>query len=221
MEEQNKLSQLSAEEIRVLGVLIEKSKTTPDYYPMTLNGLITACNQKSSRNPVVNYDSDTVVEALEGLRKKELAARVLGDGRTTKYRHTVSVKHSLDPAELTVLGLLFLRGPLTGGDINSMSGRMFDFEGLDEVHATIQQLMDYEPPFVQYLPKLTGQKEARLVHLFTDVPTQEELELQSNSGNGNSENTAKTAELEERLSAVENQLETLQAAFDALMKELS
>jgi len=219
MEDKNTLSQLTAEEIRVLGALIEKSKTTPDYYPMTLNGLVTACNQKSSRNPVVQYDTDTVVLALDGLRKKELAAKVIGDGRSTKYRHTLSVKHSLDPAELTVLGLLFLRGPLTGGDINSMSGRMFDFEGLDEVHSTIHQLMEYETPFVQYLPKMTGQKEARLVHLFADVPTVEDLE----SGTDGMEivNSSKTSELEARLSAVENQLSELQAAFDALMKELS
>ncbi|XOV68024.1 MAG: YceH family protein [Fluviicola sp.] len=219
MEDQQTLSQLTSGEIRVLGALIEKSKTTPDYYPMTLNGLITACNQKSSRNPVVNYDSDTVVEALDGLRRKELAAKVLGDGRTTKYRHTLSVKHSLDPAELTVLGLLFLRGPLTGGDINSMSGRMFDFEGLDEVQRTIQQLLDAETPFVQYLPKMTGQKEARLVHLFAEVPSLDDLE--SNSSSSSPENPAKTAALEERLSAVEKQLSELQEAFDALMKELS
>ncbi len=219
MEEQTHLSQLTPEQVRVLGALIEKSKTTPDYYPMTLNGLVTACNQKSSRNPVVQYDSDTVIHALDGLRKKELAAKVIGDGRSTKYRHTLSVKHSLDPAELTILGLLFLRGPLTSGDINSMSGRMFDFEGLDEVQTTIHQLMEYETPFVQFLPKMTGQKEARLVHLFAEVPSAEELE--SNMQSGDSDNPSKTSELEERLSAVENQLSELQAAFDALMKELS
>ncbi|MCR9173369.1 MAG: YceH family protein [bacterium] len=219
MEEQKNLSQLSPEEIRVLGALIEKSKTTPDYYPMTLNGLVTACNQKSSRNPVVQYDSETVVHALDSLRKKELAAKVIGDGRTTKYRHTLSVKHSLDPAELTILGLLFLRGPLTGGDINSMSGRMFDFEGLDEVQSTIQQLMEYEPPFVQYLPKMTGQKEARLVHLFAEVPSVEELAASNPAENGS--NSPKTAELEDRVAALERQLSELQTAFDALMRELS
>lgn len=219
MEEQNTLSQLTPEEIRVLGALIEKSKTTPDYYPMTLNGLVTACNQKSSRNPVVQYDSDTVVHALDRLRKKELAAKVIGDGRSTKYRHTLSVKHSLDPAELTVLGLLFLRGPLTGGDINSMSGRMFDFEGLDEVQQTIDQLAEYDTPFVQYLPKMTGQKEARLTHLFADIPSIEEMEAVTKTGV--TENPSKITELEERLAAVELQLSTLQASFDALMKELT
>ena len=218
MEDQNSLSQLSAEEIRVLGALIEKSKTTPDYYPMTLNGLVTACNQKSSRNPVVNFENDTVVHALDSLRKKELAAKVIGDGRTTKYRHTLSVKHSLDPAEVTIMGLLFLRGPLTGGDLNSMSGRMFDFEDLTEVQQTIEQLMDYETPFVQYLPKITGQKEARLIHLFAEIPTEEELESNLNVS---SQSGSAINKLEERLEAVEKQLDDLQTAFDALMKELS
>ncbi len=215
MTEQNELPHLSAEEIRVLGALIEKSKTTPDYYPMTMNSLVTACNQKSSRNPVVQYDDETVVQALESLRKKELAAKVLGDGRSTKYRHTIAVKYALDPAELTVLGLLFLRGPLTVGEINSMSGRMFDFENLEEIHRTVDQLMQLETPFVQYLPKITGQKEARLVHLFAEIPSLEELENQSNAVPAN------TSELEARLEVVERELSELKAAFDALMKELS
>lgn len=217
MDEQKSLKQLSDEEIRVLGALIEKSKTTPDYYPMTLNGIVTACNQKSSRSPVVNYDNDTVMRAIDSLRKKELTAKVLGDGRTTKYRHTLAVKHALDPAELTVLGLLFLRGPLTIGEINSMSGRMFDFDGLEEVQKTVEQLKEFETPFVQHLPKLTGQKEARLVHLFTAVPTEEELAAESSSDVGSRSN----GQLEERLEVVEKQLAELQAAFDALMKELS
>lgn len=218
MSEEQALIQLSDEEIRVLGALIEKSKTTPDYYPMTLNSLVTACNQKSSRNPVVQYDNDTVIAALDSLRKKELTAKVLGDGRSTKYRHTLSVKHSLDPAELTVLGLLFLRGPLTTGEINSMSGRMFDFEGLEEVQTTVEQLMDAEIPFIHRLPKVTGQKEARLVHLFAEIPSVEDLESGSTASASSS---SKTAELEQRVEALETQLASLQSAFDALMQELS
>ncbi|MCH2224696.1 MAG: YceH family protein [Crocinitomicaceae bacterium] len=211
------LVQLSDEEIRVLGALIEKSKTTPDYYPMTLNGIVTACNQKSSRNPVVKYDNDTVINALDSLRKKELTAKVLGDGRSTKYRHTLSVKHSLDLAELTVLGLLFLRGPLTTGEINSMSGRMFDFENLEEVQKTVEQLMEVEIPFVHRLPKITGQKEARLVHLFSEIPSVDELDPEVTSNIP----TSKTQELEQRIESLENQLSKLQADFDNLMKELS
>lgn len=218
MNEEHPLVRLSDEEIRVLGVLIEKSKTTPDYYPMTIKAILTACNQKSSRNPVVNYDIDTVSNALDSLRKKELAARVLGDGRSTKYRHTIAVKFPLDPAELTVLGLLFLRGPLTNGEINSMSGRMFDFEDLGEVQRTVEQLMEAEIPFVNRLPKVTGQKEARLVHLFAEVPQPEDLEANTDEMDSSS---SKNVELERRVEALEKQLTELQTAFDNLMKELS
>jgi hypothetical protein len=217
--EDHGLVQLSDEEIRVLGALIEKSKTTPDYYPMTIKAIVTACNQKSARNPVVSYDSDTVMSALDSLRNKELAARVLGDGRSTKYRHTIAVKFPLDPAELTVLGLLFLRGPLTSGEINSMSGRMFDFESLEEVQRTVNQLMDAETPFVKRLPKVTGQKEARLVHLFAEIPSVEDME--TSSAQESNASSSKTEELETRVEALEKQLAELQAAFDNLMNELS
>ena len=218
MNEKDPLIILSNEEIRVLGALIEKSKTTPDYYPMTIKAIITACNQKSSRNPVVNYDTDTVMDALDSLRKKEFVAKVLGDGRSTKYRHTLAVKYPLDPAELTVLGLLFLRGPLTSGEINSMSGRMFDFEGLEEVQQTIEQLTEAEKPYVVRLPKMTGQKEARLVHLFAEVPSMEDLTTSSDEIHTPSSNNA---ELEQRVEALEKQLAELQSAFDNLMRELS
>lgn len=218
MNEKNPLTRLSDEEIRVLGVLIEKSKTTPDYYPMTIKSVLTACNQKSSRNPIVKYDTDTIMSALDSLRKKEFAAKVIGDGRSTKYRHTLAVKYPLDLAELTVLGLLFLRGPLTSGEINSMSGRMFDFEDLEEVQRTVEQLMEAEAPFVFRLPKITGQKEARLVHLFADIPTVEDLEKNTDQLDSSS---SKNVELEMRVEALEKQLAELQTAFDNLMKELS
>lgn len=218
MNEKNPLTRLSNEEIRVLGVLIEKSKTTPDYYPMTIKSVLTACNQKSSRNPIVQYDTDTIMSALDSLRKKEFAAKVIGDGRSTKYRHTLAVKYPLDLAELTVLGLLFLRGPLTSGEINSMSGRMFDFEDLEEVQRTVEQLMEAEAPFVFRLPKITGQKEARLVHLFADIPTVEDLEKNTDQLDSSS---SKNVELEMRVEALEKQLAELQTAFDNLMKELS
>jgi uncharacterized protein YceH (UPF0502 family) len=164
MEQENALPQLSAEEIRVLGALIEKSRTTPDYYPLTLNSLVTACNQKSSRSPVVEYEQHTVQEALDALKKKGLMANVLGDGRAVKYRHTIAVKYPLDPSEMTVLGLLFLRGPLTVGEIKNMAGRMYDFEDLAEVQTVLQNLVDAETPFIRQMERKTGQKEARYFH---------------------------------------------------------
>lgn len=210
MEHTNELPQLSAEEIRVLGALIEKSRTTPDYYPLTLNSLVTACNQKSSRNPVVDYEQHLVQEALDALKKKGLMANVLGDGRAVKYRHTIAVKYPLDPAEMTVLGLLFLRGPLTVGEIKNMAGRMYDFDGLAEVQTVLENLSEAETPFIRQMERKTGQKEARYFHLFAEEPVFVESEP-------NATTPSKYIELEERLSSLEEQVSALQKIMNDLM----
>jgi uncharacterized protein len=208
--EDNKLPQLSPEEIRVLGALIEKSRTTPDYYPLTLNSLITACNQKSARNPIVEYEQDTVLEAIDGLKKKSLLANVLGDGRAVKYRHAIAVKYPLDPSEITVLGLLFLRGPLTVGEIKNMAGRMYDYEDLEEVQKVLTTLSSSEIPFVAQMERKPGQKEARYYHLFSDVPEFIESTAQTS-------NPGKIQELEERIDALETQVTELKKVLDELM----
>ena len=213
--ETNKLQQLSFEEIRVLGSLIEKSKTTPDYYPLTLNSLVTACNQKSARHPVVEFDDETVVLALDSLKKKGLCGHVISGGmRALKYRHNLAVAHPLDPAETSVLCLLFLRGPLTGGEINSNSGRLHDFESLAEVLETLENLAKYDTPYVKQMPKRPGQKEARYCHLFGEIPEVDENEFTSEPARKN------VGQLEERLAKVETELAELKAAFDRLMGEL-
>lgn len=215
MESTQTLPQLSAEELRVLGALIEKSKTTPDYYPMTLNALVTACNQKTARNPVVEYDEETVVLALDSLKKKQLSANVIGSGsRALKYRHALAVRFPLDPAEMAVLCLLLLRGPLTAGEINSNSGRLHDFENLQEVQDTLDQLSQYETPFVEQLPKRPGQKEARYCHLFAAVPEFDESNFSAEPARKN------VSELEERLTAVETELAELKALVEKLMADL-
>ena len=213
--ETNKLHQLSFEEIRVLGSLIEKSKTTPDYYPLTLNSLVTACNQKSARHPVVEFDDETVVLALDSLKKKGLCGHVISGGmRALKYRHNLAVAHPLDPAETSVLCLLFLRGPLTGGEINSNSGRLHDFESLAEVLETLENLAKYDTPYVKQMPKRPGQKEARYCHLFGEIPEVDENEFTSEPARKN------VGQLEERLARVETELAELKAAFDRLMGDL-
>lgn len=217
MEESALLPQLNAEEIRVLGVMIEKSKTTPDYYPMTLNSLVTACNQKSARHPVVEYDEGIAVLALDSLKKKQMAGNVIGGGsRAIKYRHNLAVRFPLDPAELAVLCLLFLRGPLTAGEINSNSGRLFEFDDLAEVQQTLENLSNYEIPFVQLLQKKPGQKEGRYCHLFSEVPAFDEDYF-----NHVEPARKNVSQLEERLSKVEIELAELKAAFDQLMNELT
>jgi uncharacterized protein YceH (UPF0502 family) len=207
--ENSGLPQLSPEEIRVLGALIEKSLTTPDYYPLTLNSLVTACNQKSARNPVVNYDNDIVLKTADQLKRKLLLANVTGDGRALKYRHTLAVKYPLDPAEVTVLGLLFLRGPLTVGEIKNMAGRMYLFDDLEEVQKTLQQLMDAEIPFVLQLPRRTGQKESRFFHCFTEYEEDDSATTESTLSNGK--------DLEERILRLEEEMNWLKEKLKDLL----
>ena len=207
MENEIKLPELTAEEVRVLGVLIEKSRTTPDYYPLTLNSLLTACNQKSARNPVVDYEQHEVLEAIDGLKKKGLLAHVLGDGRTTKYRHTIAVKYSLDPAEITVIGLLLLRGPLTVGEIKNMSGRMYDFDDLEEVQKVIGALKQAENPYISQMERKTGQKEARYFHLFAPLNL-EESSWNTSTLSGNNQ------ELAQRISFLEEEVASLRKIIE-------
>jgi len=216
MESTNTLVQLSPEEIRVLGSMVEKGKTTPDYYPLTLNALVTACNQKSARNPVVEYDDETVVLALDSLKKKHLSNNVLGSSgsRALKYRHALAVHFPLDPAETAVLCLLMLRGPLTPGEINSNSGRLHDFDDLAEVQQTLENLAGYETPFVQQLPKNPGQKETRYCHLFAPVPAFDENSYSSEPARRN------VSQLEERLVKVETELAELKVLVEKLMTDL-
>jgi uncharacterized protein YceH (UPF0502 family) len=157
---------LSAEEIRILGCLMEKSRTTPELYPLTLSSLTQACNQKTSRNPVVSYSQATVGFTIEALRRKDLLTRVLGDGRVPKFRHNLAVNYPLLPPDIAVLALLFLRGPLTPGEIRTASARLYDFEDLAEVVATLDKLCQGETPYIRSIGKAAGQKEARFAHLF-------------------------------------------------------
>lgn len=214
-QEHANLPLLSAEELRVLGSLIEKSRTTPDYYPMTLNGLTAACNQKTSRNPVVEYDEQTVVMALDDLKMKGLVGTVTGGGsRTLKYRHTLAVKYPLDLAETALLGLLLLRGPQTPGELKTNSGRMFEFENLDEVNKVLEALAGYELPFVVQLPRRPGQKEARFMHLLGGMPDMENMDLPEEPARKS------VNEMEARLAKVEQELAELKESVDKLLKEL-
>lgn len=216
--ENNTLPQLSAEEVRVLGSLMEKSRTTPEYYPMTLNSLITACNQKTSRKPVVNYDEETVIQTLDTLRKRGLISTVVGGGsRVTKYKHNMGIKFPLVPADLSTLCLLMLRGPLTAGEINSNSGRLYEFESLDEVNELLQNLSEQNPPFVKQTAKRPGQKEIRYVHLFAEF----DEEAYESSLPSTSQEAPQIKVLAERVETLEGELKKLREEFDKLMEELS
>ncbi len=204
---------LDAAQIRVLGALMEKSKTTPDYYPMTLNGLAAACNQKTSRKPVVQYDDSTISTALNALKIAGLISTATGGSiRNIKYKHNFAIVFTVLPSEVAVMCLLFLRGPQTPGEINTNSGRLYEFETLEEVSQTLEKLAS--EGYIKQLPKRPGQKEQRYMHLFAgDDETFEEEYIADEAPKNNNE-------LEERLTKVEEELAELKTNFDKLMKEL-
>lgn len=214
MENEIKIPVLNPEQIRVLGALMEKAKTTPDYYPMTMNGLVSACNQKTSRKPVVNYDEETIGAALNSLKIAGLISTATGgSSRATKYKHNFAIVYPILPSEVAVMCLLFLRGPQTPGEINTNSGRLYEFETLEEVNQTLEKLAG--EGYLKQLPKRPGQKEQRYMHLFSgDVEFAED-------DFGNDEMPAKAnSALEERVVKLEAELAELKESFEKLMKEL-
>ena len=210
------LPKLNNEEIRVLGALMEKSRTTPEYYPLTLNALITACNQKTARKPVVEYNEDTVIYALDALKKKGLISTATGgSSRAVKYKHNFAIVFPVIPSEVAIICLLLLRGPQTPGEINTNSGRLYEFESLDDVHQALEKLSGGETPYIIQLPKRAGQKEQRYTHLFSDIadlPEDDEPEATMPRST--------IGELENRVAKLEEDMATMRAEFDKLMKEL-
>lgn len=216
MEHSTELPQLSAEEIRVLGSLIEKSKTTPDYYPMSVNAITAACNQKSARKPVVDYEESTVSNALQSLKARSLVATAVGGGtRTIKYKHNFTTVFPLNEASLAVLCLLFLRGPLTPGEINSNSGKLHEFVSLDSVIDSLMALHSAEPPLVSELPRQPGQKEKRFAHLFGTLPLEDPIAVSDEP-----KASPANQELEFRLQRLEMDLAQVKEDLQLLIREL-
>ena len=160
-------------DVRVLGALIEKEITTPDYYPLTLNALTNACNQATNRSPVVHYDEATVAGALESLRAQNLVHQVKrSDSRVTKYRHVMTGAMNLEARELAVMCVLMLRGPQTSGEIRTRGNRLFDFATLEDVEAALNGLIARAPiPLAVRLPRRPGQKEMRYAHTLSGEVT--------------------------------------------------
>src|ERR1700724_1570140 len=157
-------------EIRVLRSLIEKEITTPDYYPLSLNALINACNQKSNRDPLMTLAEDAVRGALRSLKEKELAGPAdTTDSRVTKYEHRLQEVFNFDRRETAILCELLLRGPQTPGELHSRAERMHPFDDIREVQSTLQRLMKREPPLIMLLPRWSGTKEPRYSHLLSGI----------------------------------------------------
>jgi uncharacterized protein YceH (UPF0502 family) len=210
---EKELPVLSAHEQRVLGTLLEKSKTTPDYYPMTLNALAAGCNQKTSRRPVVDYDEQTVMSALNSLKGQGLATTAVGGGsRVMKHKHNFSIRFTLSDAEEAILCLLLLRGPQTPGELNTNSGRLHEFTSLESVLETLNDLVQAEPPFVKELAKQPGQKEGRYTHLFGDSQEQEE-----ETPTEEEPNRPSVIDLEARVTALEQALAELTHKLSGLL----
>jgi uncharacterized protein len=164
------ISQVAA---RVLGSLIEKEITTPEYYPLSMNALVNACNQKNNRDPEMHLEEEEVREALRRLEDHGLAGPVRGiDSRVTKYEHHIQEVFNFTRGETAVMCVLLLRGPQTPGELRGRTERMHRFEELTDVHATLSKLMEREPPLVKVMARLPGTKEARYAHLLSGEPVE-------------------------------------------------
>ena len=157
-------------EVRVLGSLIEKELTTPEYYPLSLNALTNACNQKSNRDPVMTLSEEDVVRALDTLRFRQLAVISADGGRVPKYRHILAETLGLVPAELAVMCELLVRGPQTLGELRTRGERMHQFGGLAAVEEVLQELIQREKPMITLMPRQPGRKEGRYAQLFSGMP---------------------------------------------------
>jgi len=194
-------------EVHVLGSLIEKDITTPEYYPLTLNALVNACNQKSNRDPVVSWDEDTVAEGLDRLFDKKLVGRLTGGGnRVPKYSHRLQEVLNLGRREIAILCELMLRGPQTVGELRDRAGRMHRFSDTDEVQSSLVRLQEHTGgPLVIQLPRQPGQKEVRFAHLLSG-----EAEIPA----------ASSDEPDERPMSAGNALEAMVEALESEVREL-
>lgn len=204
-------------EARVLGALIEKDITTPDYYPLSLNALVNACNQKNNRDPVMSLTEDAVRDALASLQEKRLAGPAGGaDSRVTKYEHRLQEVFNFDRREIAVVCVLLLRGPQTPGELRGRTERMYRFETLDDVQSALQKLMDRQPTLACVLPRQPGTKESRYMHLFSgDVPAD------FTAGPIVSSAKASAGPLEERIASLETEVLTLRNEIADLRRELA
>jgi len=207
---------LSETEVRVLGSLIEKQITTPEYYPLTLNALVAACNQKNNRNPVTSLNEREVEEALYSLRDRNLAYVFHGStSRVPKYKHVVPEVMHLKPAEVAALCVLMLSGPQTVGEIRTRGSRMHEFAGLEEVEETLRTLSTHDgEPLVTKLPRQPGQKEARFAHLLAGEPETEEIAETSAA-----ERAPRRTSDSERVAKIEEQVQTLIEKVESLANQ--
>jgi len=197
-------------EARIIGSLVEKQLTTPEYYPLTLNALVAACNQKTNREPVVNYTESTVSQTLDDLRDKNLVYVFYGStSRVPKYKHIFGDYFELEPSEVAVLSVLMLRGAQTIGELHGRTHRLYEFKGLGDVNETLEGLLKRDEPLITKLERAAGQKEARYAHLLCG----EVLNYTP------PERVSRSTANDERVEKLEQELETLKSEFSSFREE--
>jgi uncharacterized protein YceH (UPF0502 family) len=203
----------------VLGSLAEKQVTTPDYYPLTLNALLHACNQISNRDPVVRYDERTVTEAVDTLRGKNLVYIFYGsESRVPKYKHMMREVYSLSAPELAAMCVLMLRGAQTVGEVRGRTGRLYEFTDLREVETTLEGLTQRDEPLVTKLPRQAGRKEARYAHLLAGQPAFEEA-FEEQSPHPAARASATRAGEGERVTRLETEVERLSGELTEMRRQ--
>ena len=212
---------LTATEVRVLGSLIEKDITTPEYYPLSLNALVNACNQKTNRDPVMQLDEDAVRNALDSLQDQRVAGPARGaDSRVAKYEQRLQEVFNFTRPEIAVLCVLLLRGPQTPGELRGRAERMHRFEALEDVQSALQKLMQREPPLVKVLARQPGTKESRYAHLLagdlveTDAPVQAAVIERSADAERIARLEGEVVELRREVSEVKDRLERFRKQFE-------
>jgi uncharacterized protein YceH (UPF0502 family) len=202
-------------EARVVGCLVEKDLATPEYYPLTLNALINACNQKSNRDPVMLLEDTDVVRALDSLRQKQMAHQSAEGVRAAKYCHNLEAVLNLDPEDLAILAELLLRGPQTVGELRNRAERMHEVGDLQAVEELLQNLTEREEPLVMRLPRQPGRKEQRFTHLLSGVP-----EIEESSALPTEPARVKLAAENDRIMKLEEEVISLRAELDELRSQL-
>jgi uncharacterized protein YceH (UPF0502 family) len=199
---------LTAMQVRVLGSLLEKAETTPEQYPLTINSLRLACNQKTARFPVVNYSEGEVGHTVRELKSLGFVKEAWG-ARVAKYEHQAGKVLGLQSKGLAVLSVLMLRGPQTLNEIRVNSQRQHEFDDLDDVAHMLGRLAEHQPPLAMQLPRMPGQKETRYVHLLSDEPDLSKLEFRSSASGGSSDLEARVEALEAGIAALQAEIRTL------------
>ncbi|MCC6825301.1 MAG: DUF480 domain-containing protein [Acidobacteria bacterium] len=212
---------LSDVEARILGSLVEKQLTTPEYYPLTLNALVNACNQKNNRDPVMSLDEQTAASAIEHLRDRNLVYVFYGStSRVPKYKHMLPGVLELEPDETALMAVLLLRGPQTLGELRERTGRMYEFAGLGEVQEVLDKLARRDEPLVTKLPVLPGRKEARFAHTLSgEIDTEALAASIGASARSGGHANERVEKLETEVAALRSEIDALKAEIEEFKKQ--